>query len=72
MLKTDVTAGTARITCDSCRTAMESVMDADPRAARDKAVPRRQDRPLADRAPRRRLAALLPVLPPITNRGSLI
>lgn len=38
MLKTDATAGTARITCDSCPTAMESVMDADPRAARDKAV----------------------------------
>ncbi len=38
MLKTDTTAGTARIGCDSCPISMESVMDADPRAAREKAV----------------------------------
>ncbi|MGO8093175.1 hypothetical protein [Rhizobium leguminosarum] len=38
MLKTDTVAGTAGISCDSCRTSMESLLDADPRAARDKAV----------------------------------
>lgn len=38
MLKADPIAGTARIVCDSCPTSMDSVMDADARAARDKAV----------------------------------
>ena len=38
MLKADTVAGTAGISCDSCPTSMESVLDADPRAAREKAV----------------------------------
>lgn len=38
MLKTDTSAGTARIACDSCPTSMDSVMDADQRAARERAV----------------------------------
>ncbi|MGM5087577.1 hypothetical protein E0H64_17910 [Rhizobium leguminosarum bv. viciae] len=37
MLKADTTAGTARISCDSCPASMDSVMDANPRAAREKA-----------------------------------
>ncbi|MGR9441642.1 hypothetical protein [Rhizobium leguminosarum] len=38
MLKTDATAGTTRISCDSCPASMDSVMDTNPRAAREKAV----------------------------------
>ncbi|MBX5112733.1 hypothetical protein [Rhizobium lentis] len=38
MLRTDPIAGTAKISCDSCPDSLESVMDADPRAASAKAV----------------------------------
>ncbi|MGR9252694.1 hypothetical protein [Rhizobium leguminosarum] len=38
MLKADTTAGTARISCDSCPASMDSVMDTNPRAAREKAA----------------------------------
>ena len=37
-LKQDTTAGTAKIVCNSCPEAMETVVNADPRAARQKAV----------------------------------
>ncbi|ARO22895.1 hypothetical protein TAL182_CH01082 [Rhizobium sp. TAL182] len=38
MLKTDASAGTAKIFCDSCPASLDSVLDADQRAARETAV----------------------------------
>ncbi|ARM12083.1 MULTISPECIES: hypothetical protein [Rhizobium] len=38
MLKCDEVAGTAKISCDSCPDSLDSVMNADPRAARETAV----------------------------------
>ena len=37
-LKQDIAAGTAWITCDSCPDAMEAIVNADARLARQKAV----------------------------------